>query len=61
MARQAGLFDIDEPLAALSAKGDVLEKLTSKAFGQFWNALATCRRSSGGRLPFDHVLKLKRF
>ncbi len=39
MARQAGLLDIDVRLAALSAKGDALEKLTSKAFGQFWNGL----------------------
>ena len=64
MARQAGFFDIDERLAALSAKGDALEKLAKLVdFERFRpdleRAVPRSDRSKGGRPPFDHVLMFK--
>jgi IS5 family transposase len=64
MVRQPGFFDVEERLAALSAKGDVLEKLDRLVdFERFRpvleRAVPRADRSRGGRPPFDHVLMFK--
>jgi transposase len=64
MARQPGFFDVEERLAALSAKGDALEKLLRLVdFERFRpdleRAVPRADRSKGGRPPFDHVLMFK--
>jgi transposase, IS5 family len=64
MAVQAGLFDVDERLKELSAKGDALERLNGVVdFELFRTALEQAvprsDRSKGGRPPFDHVLMFR--
>jgi len=65
MAQRApGFFDLDERLAALSAKSDDLERVKSLVdFEMFRPALEAAvpraDRSRGGRPPFDHVLMFK--
>jgi transposase, IS5 family len=59
-----GLFDFDERLAELSAKGDDLERLNAIVdFEMFRPALEAAipraDRSKGGRPPFDAVLLFK--
>lgn len=59
-----GLFDLDERLAELSAKGDDLERLNAVVdFEMFRAALEAtvprADRSKGGRPPFDAVLMFK--
>jgi len=59
-----GLFDFDERLAELSAKGDDLERLNAVVdFEMFRSALEAAvpraDRSKGGRPPFDAVLMFK--
>jgi transposase, IS5 family len=59
-----GFFDVDERLAALSAKGDDLERVKALVdFELFRAALETAvpraERSKGGRPPFVHVLMFK--
>lgn len=61
---QGGLFDVDERLAALSAAGDPLERLSGvvdfELFGPVLDvALARSDRSRGGRPPYDAVLMFK--
>lgn len=61
---QPGLFEMDERLAALSAAGDPLERLSAvvdfKLFGPALDAaLARSKRSRGGRPPYDVVLMFK--
>ena len=64
MARQAGLFDTDERLRALSAAGDPLERLAAVVDFELFRpeletALARGERSRGGRPPFDAVLMFR--
>jgi transposase, IS5 family len=64
MRGQAGLFDVDERLKELSAKGDDLERLAAVVnFELFRPALARAvprsDGSKGGRPPFDHVFMWK--
>lgn len=64
MAGQPGFFDIDERLAALSAKGDALEKLERLVDFERFRPILECAvpradRSRGGRPPFDHVLMFR--
>jgi len=64
MRGQAGFFDVDERLRALSAKGDDLERLLAVVnFELFRPELAQAVPRSdgakGGRPPFDHVLMWK--
>ena len=64
MRGQAGFFDLDERLKALSAKGDALERLGAVIdFELFRPALARAVARSdgakGGRPPFDLVLMFK--
>ena len=64
MARQPGFFDVEERLAALSAKGDSLEKLGRlvdfEAFRpDLERAVPRADRAKGGRPAFDHVLMFK--
>jgi IS5 family transposase len=64
MARQPGFFDVEERLAAFSAKGDALEKLGQlvdfEAFrADLERAVLRADRARGGRPPFDHVLMFK--
>ena len=65
MAQRApGFFDVDERLAALSAKGDDLERVKGLVdFEMFRPALEAAvpraDRTRGGRPPFDHVLMFK--
>lgn len=58
-----GFFDVDERLAALSAKGDLERVKALVDFELFRAALETAvpraERSKGGRPPFDHVLMFK--
>jgi IS5 family transposase len=59
-----GLFDMDERLAELSAKGDDLERVNAVVdFERFRPALEAAvpraDRSKGGRPPFDVVLMFK--
>ncbi|WP_131114802.1 IS5 family transposase [Lichenihabitans psoromatis] len=64
MRGQAGFFDIDERLKAISAKGDDLERLTAivdfEAFrSDFAQAVPRSDGRKGGRPPFDHVFMWK--
>jgi transposase, IS5 family len=59
-----GLFDADERLKALSAKGDDLERIKAvvdfEAFrGELERAVPRSDGSRGGRPAFDHVLMFK--
>src|ERR1043166_1442691 len=61
---QAGFFDVDERLAALSAAGDPLQRLSAVVDFELFRsvldaALARSDRSRGGRLPYDPVLMFK--
>lgn len=61
---QRGFFDVDERLAALSAAGDPLERLSAVVdFALFRPvldaALARSDRCKGGRPPYDAVLMFK--
>jgi len=61
---QPGFFDVDERLAALSAAGDPLERLSAVVDFELFRpvldaALARSDRSRGGRLPYDAVLMFK--
>ena len=61
MAGQAGLFDLEERLAGLSARGDGLERLCRVVDFELFRpepekAVPRADRSKGGRPPFDHVL-----
>ena len=62
--RAPGLFDIDDRLADLSAKGDDLERVTSLVDFEMFrpaleNAVPRADRTKGGRPAFDHVLMFK--
>jgi transposase, IS5 family len=64
MGGQPGLFDLEERLAALSAKGDGLERLSAVVDFELFRpelerAVPRADRSKGGRPPFDHVLMFK--
>lgn len=61
---QPGFFDVDERLAALSAAGDPLERLSAIIDFELFRpvldgALARSDRSRGGRPPYDAVLMFK--
>lgn len=63
MMAQPGLFDVDERLAALSAAGDPLERLSGVVDFELFRpvldaALARSDCSRGGR-PYDAVLMFK--
>jgi len=60
----AGFFDFDERLAALSAKGDDLERVKALVNFEIFRpalevAVLRSDRSKGGRPAFDHVLMFK--
>src|ERR1700740_3082935 len=62
--RMAGVFDIDERLRELSAKGDDLERIKSLVNFEIFRsdleaAVPRADRSKGGRLPYDCVFMLK--
>ncbi len=62
--RECRVFDIDERLKDLSAKGDDVERIKALVdFEMFRPALEVAvpraDRSKGGRPPFDHVLMFK--
>ncbi len=62
--RHPGLFDADERLKALSAKGDDLERIKAvvdfEAFrGELERAVPRSDGTKGGRPAFDHVLMFK--
>jgi IS5 family transposase len=64
MAGQAGFFDADERLKALSAAGDPLERLAAVVDFEVFRAdldaaLARSNRAKGGRPPYDAVLMFK--
>ena len=64
MARQPGLFDLDERYAALSAAGDPLERLALVVDFELFRteldaALDRSDRAKGGRPPYDPVLMFK--
>jgi transposase, IS5 family len=64
MARQVGMFDVEERLAGLTKKGDDLERLATvidfELFrGELERAVPRADRAKGGRPPFDHVLMFK--
>lgn len=64
MAFQLGFFDLEDRLAALSAAGDPLERLSSAVDFEIFRpalkrALRRSDRSKGGRPPFDPVLMFK--
>jgi IS5 family transposase len=64
MARQAGLFDIEERLRELSAKGDDLERIKAlvdyEAFRpELERAVPRSDRARGGRPPYDPVLMFR--
>src|SRR5271168_795137 len=59
-----GFFDVDERLAALSAAGDPLERLTGVVGFELFRpvlegALRRSDRSRGGRPPYDGVMMFK--
>jgi IS5 family transposase len=61
---QPGFFDVDERLAALSAAGDPLERLSAVVDFELFRpvldtVLARSDRSRGGRPPYDAVLMFK--
>jgi IS5 family transposase len=61
MARQVGMFDVEERLLGLSKKGDDLERLGAVIDCEVFRpelerAVPRADRSKGGRPPFDHVL-----
>jgi IS5 family transposase len=61
---QLGFFDVDERLAALSAAGDPLERLSEVVDFELFlpvldAALARSDRSRGGRPPYNPVLMFK--
>ena len=61
---QPGFFDVDERLAALSAAGDPLERLSTVVDFELFRrvldgVLARSDRSRGGRPPYDPVLMFK--
>ena len=61
---QAGFFDVDERLAALSAAGDPLERLSAVVDFELFRpvldaALARSNRSRGGRPSYDPVLMFR--
>jgi transposase, IS5 family len=64
MSGQGGFWDFEDRLRALSAEGDALERLSATVdFEQFRPVLAKALRRgdprTGGRAPFDAVLKFK--
>jgi transposase, IS5 family len=64
MVGQPGLFDIDERLKDLSAKGDDLEQLNAIVDFEMFRpdlerAVPSSDRVKGGRPPYDHILMLK--
>ena len=64
MARQVGMFDVEERLSGLSKKGDDLERLAAVIDFELFRpelerAVPRADRSKGGRPPFDHVLMFK--
>ena len=64
MARQVGMFDVEDRLAGLSKKGDELERLQGVVDFEVFRpelerAVPRADRSKGGRPPFDHVLMFK--
>ncbi len=64
MAGQLGFFDLEDRLAALSAAGDPLERLSSAVDFEIFRpplkrALRRSDRSKGGRPPYDPVLMFK--
>ena len=64
MTRQLGLFDVEEWLKELSAKGDSLERLNAVVDfelvrADLERAVPRSDRSKGNRPPFDHVLMFK--
>jgi transposase, IS5 family len=64
MARQVGMFDVEERLLGLSKKGDDLERLSAVVDFEVFRpelarAVPRADRSKGGRPPFDHVLMFK--
>jgi IS5 family transposase len=64
MARQAGLFDLEERLREFSAKDDDLERVAAlvdfEAFRSgLERAVPRSDRAKGGRPPYDHVLMFR--
>lgn len=64
MAQQAGLFDLDERYAVLSATGDPLERFSAVVDFEIFRidldaALARSDRAKGGRPPMDAVMMFK--
>jgi IS5 family transposase len=64
MAHQAGFWDVEERLKAISAKGDPLETLSATVDFEMFRpvlvrALKRSEPSRGGRPGFDPVLKFK--
>ena len=64
VGRTPGFFDVDERLAALSAKGDDLQRVKALVDFELFRpaleaAVPRADRSKGGRPPFDHVLMFK--
>jgi hypothetical protein len=64
MARQPGLFDIDERLRRLSDIGDQLEAFAAAVDFEMFraelvSALSYSDGTKGGRPPFDPVLMFK--
>jgi hypothetical protein len=58
--RTPGLFDVDDRLAELSAKGDDLERVKALVDFEIFRptletAVARADRSKGGRPPFDRL------
>ena len=64
MKGQAGLWDVDERLAQLSAAGDPLERLNTVVAWEMFRkpltkALNRPDRAQGGRPPYDAVMMFK--
>lgn len=64
MGQQRGMFDVDERLRELSAKGDALERLSELVDFELFRpdlerAVPRADGSKGGRPAFDHVLMFK--